>query len=159
METISKYYGGVGSRETPSLVLSEMTLIASKLGLCGYTLRSGGAIGADSAFESGAKVKEIFRPNDATTKSIELASKHHPAWSRCKRYVKMLHGRNAQIVLGRNLDAPIEFLVCWTPGAKDVGGTGLTIRLARAHNVCVYNLFLKQDVEDLNEKYGLSISL
>ena len=44
-------YAGVGSRETPLLVQQRMTKIAAQLSKLGYVLYSGGAEGADSAFE------------------------------------------------------------------------------------------------------------
>lgn len=47
-------YAGIGSRETPHHVLMDMVRIAKLLYSLGYTLRSGGADGADSAFEMGA---------------------------------------------------------------------------------------------------------
>jgi predicted Rossmann fold nucleotide-binding protein DprA/Smf involved in DNA uptake len=47
------YYAGIGARSTPPQILSVMTRLASKLEGMGYTLRSGGAAGADTAFERG----------------------------------------------------------------------------------------------------------
>lgn len=47
------YYAGVGSRETPQDILNTMYKIGKYLASKGYTLRSGGAIGADTAFENG----------------------------------------------------------------------------------------------------------
>jgi len=44
-------YAGVGSRETPPEMLKKMTAISKKLAAQGYVLQSGGAIGADMAFE------------------------------------------------------------------------------------------------------------
>lgn len=49
------YYAGVGSRETPEDVLQLMRQFAIKLANLGWVLRSGGAPGADSAFEAGCK--------------------------------------------------------------------------------------------------------
>lgn len=48
-----KYYTGVGSRETPANILTLMEEVGFKLASQGWTLRSGGAIGADKAFEDG----------------------------------------------------------------------------------------------------------
>lgn len=47
-------YAGVGSRETPPQVLAVMRSAARVLASRGWILRSGGALGADSAFEAGA---------------------------------------------------------------------------------------------------------
>lgn len=48
-----KYYTGVGSRETPGAVIDLMQAAAYKLARMGWTFRSGGADGADTAFEEG----------------------------------------------------------------------------------------------------------
>lgn len=48
-----KIYAGIGSRKTPKKILEQMRNISSFLAKEGYTLRSGGADGADSAFEDG----------------------------------------------------------------------------------------------------------
>ena len=60
------YYTGIGSRETPEEILGWMQDIGWLLGKRGYTLRSGGADGADSAFEKGCDQangeKDIYIP-------------------------------------------------------------------------------------------------
>ena len=48
-------YTGASSRETLSEVLEEMRVIGESLAWAGFTLRSGGAGGADRAFEEGAR--------------------------------------------------------------------------------------------------------
>ena len=48
-----KWYTGVGSRETPSDILEVMESVGYALASQGWTLRSGGAVGADQAFERG----------------------------------------------------------------------------------------------------------
>ena len=59
-------YTGIGSRSTPQPILELMRLIACCMGERGHTLRSGGARGADTAFEEGCDLadgsKEIFVP-------------------------------------------------------------------------------------------------
>lgn len=136
------YYAGIGSRETPCEVLAQMEGIARELFARGYILRSGGAQGADSAFELGAGIqKEIFRASDATPASLELASKYHPAWHRCSDYAKRLHARNGFQILGRDLFSPSRFVVCWTKDGGPTGGTGQAIRLATAYQIPVFNLF------------------
>lgn len=51
----NKYYAGIGSRNFPAAVLENMTKIAARLEKAGYTLRSGGAGGADTAFSLGVE--------------------------------------------------------------------------------------------------------
>lgn len=148
---MSKYYTGVGSRKTPQNILQLMTLIATKMASLNYILRSGGAQGADKAFEEGAGVmKEIYYANDATTEAIELASKFHPAWGKCSMYAKKLHGRNSFQVLGLNLKTPSEYCICWTPDGclshstrqYQTGGTGTAISISEYYKVQIVNLAL-----------------
>lgn len=58
-------YAGIGSRETPQDVSDDMTAVARVLEGRGFTLRSGFAGGADTAFELGTTrddLREIFAP-------------------------------------------------------------------------------------------------
>ena len=62
----NKVYTGVGSRETPATILAFITKLAEQLAKQSWILRSGGATGADSAFETGSDEaggrKEIYLP-------------------------------------------------------------------------------------------------
>ncbi len=145
----NKFYTGVGSRRTPTDILAMMRKIAKKLAKNGYTLRSGGAKGADSAFESGASGScEIYYASDANQAAMDIAAQFHPAWNRCSEYARKLHGRNAFQVLGRNLNSPSKFLICWTSdGCQShhsrtirTGGTGTAISIASAYQVEIFNL-------------------
>jgi hypothetical protein len=137
-----KYYSGIGSRKTPPNILTLMTNISVALERKGYILRSGGATGADTAFAKKVQHnnKEIYTAEFATEKAQSIASQYHPAWNNCKDYVRKLHGRNVQIVLGYGLNIPSEFVVAWTPDGKLVGGTAMGIRIAEANGIKVYNL-------------------
>ena len=52
---MTKIYAGIGSRETPKEVCIEIQGLAKTLANEGYVLRSGGATGADEAFETGCR--------------------------------------------------------------------------------------------------------
>ena len=54
-----KYYAGIGSRKTPKDICELMTRVARYLYFKGYTLRSGAADGADTAFEIGAGQEKL----------------------------------------------------------------------------------------------------
>lgn len=145
-----KYYTGVGSRKTPGNIIGVMVNIAYYLSLSGWTLRSGGARGADTAFEQGLGqvYKEIYYAKDATKEAMAISAEYHPAWNKCSQYAKQLHGRNAFQVLGKDLATPSSFLICWTPDGCEThatrgystGGTGTAISIANAYNIPVYNL-------------------
>jgi hypothetical protein len=159
-----KYYAGIGSRETPTNILQAMTYIATVLSSVGYILRSGGASGADSAFEAGAgNAKEIYLPwkgfngnnsvlHNVSKEALQLASTLHPAWNRCSQGAQKLHGRNCYQVLGEQLVSPVEFVVCWTPNGTRSGGTGQALRLAERENIKIYDLALMSNRASL-EKY------
>jgi len=152
------FYTGVGSRITPEWVLDKMTLIAMRLSKAGYILRSGGAKGADKAFERGSALHEIYYASDATDAAAAIAGGLHPAWDCCSQWAKRLHARNAFQVLGRELDNPSKFLICWTPDGCEKhadrtsgsGGTGTAISIASEHGVPVFNLENQASLNRLN---------
>lgn len=162
-----KYYSGVGSRKTPQLILDIMTSIAGMLELEDWILRSGGAPGADTAFDKGVTqqhLKEIYIPwrrfNYRVRKhdivgsdpaAFKIAQHIHPAWFKLSEGDQKLHARSVHQVLGRNLDTPSKFLVCWTPNGRSVGGTRTAIMLAKECEIPVYNLYNKTSpIECLN---------
>ena len=147
-----KYYAGIGSRKTPKHIQIKMTAIAHRLNSMGYCLRSGGAEGADQAFESGAKTKQILLPwegfNGKYTDSsqyiipslnLDFVYKYHPIPSRLTTKGLKLMSRNSNQVLGSMLDEPAEFVLCWTEGGKKKGGTAQAIRIAEDYRIPVFN--------------------
>lgn len=156
-------YAGIGSRETPIGVLEEMRSIAIELKGLGYTCCTGGALGADTAFARGDRTAHVYLPwagynkvrnptlKEPTPAAIELASSFHPAWHKCGEGAKKLHGRNMHILLGINLDSPVDFVVCWTKDGRDTGGTGQAIRTAIVHGIPVFNLYHFDALPELRE--------
>jgi len=166
-------YAGIGSRETPEAILLFMERAAANLAAKGYTLRSGAANGADSAFEKGCDAskgkKEIyipwggfngrqhdeptgvyclsFMPPTVVEAAKAVARNHHPAWDRISFGGRLLHTRNVMQVLGKTLSEPVDFIICWTEGGKGEGGTGQAIRIANSYNVPVYDLAKLEDME------------
>lgn len=154
-------YAGIGSRKTPEVVQRVMTQIARHLAERGFILRSGGAHGADTAFEVGAGPgKEIFLPHpgfngnpsprfDDDPEALYYAARHHPKWDSLSDDTRQLMRRNAQIILGQDTLAPVAFVVCWTADAADgteipttaeTGGTGHGIRIAAEFGIPILNL-------------------
>lgn len=146
----------IGSRRLPRSQRPRLAAVARWLETLGYTLRSGGAQGSDEAFEAGLlhpERAEIYLPEpgfnghasplyDATPEAFVLAQRFHPAWHRCSDFAKRCHARNGHQVLGRDLATPSRLVVCWTPGAMDIGGTAQALRIARHpdYAIDVYNL-------------------
>lgn len=164
-----KYYAGIGSRETPRNICQVMTDTARQLALFGFILRSGGADGADLAFEAGAgDRKRIYLPwsgfNNSTSpmfvpepavweRATAIAAQHHPKWQWLKDSSKQLHTRNVFQVLGDDLDTPSEFVICWTEQGKLQGGTAQAIRIATTYRVPVINLGLLQGHKRLHQLF------
>lgn len=162
-------YAGIGSRKTPQDILVLMYKAASALTHQGYILRSGGASGADSAFERGAWLAnprsfEIFVPwrnfngrdswnrGDIVYKcnvpqciaAMELAEKYHPNWAACSSAARRFHARNMFQILGRSLNDPVKFVICWTPDGKRSGGTGQALRVAEDKGIPIYDLAIDE---------------
>jgi hypothetical protein len=148
------FYAGVGSRETPDEILEMFKNIGSFLGKQGFILRSGHAQGADQAFECGCNKangkKEIYLPwngfegSNSTLivkdlKAFEIAQEFHPYWHNLKQGAKKLQARNSHQILGKDLNTPSAFVVCWTKNGKGSGGTGQAIRIAKYYNIPVFD--------------------
>lgn len=159
------FFAGVGSRKTPHAVLDLMRGIGSRLSEAGAHLRSGGAIGADTAFFEGAREanatgSEIFlaKPRKDLPEGIipsspvfdRMARNFHPRPASItpdpnnqndRRWtVFRLMSRNGNQVFGPDFTNPSCGLICWTQEGKAGGGTGQAIRLARSVGIPVLDL-------------------
>ncbi len=174
MATSLVVFAIVGNRvQTPGDVLLKFYHYAFRLAKAGFKFRSGGAIGPDKAAEigciAGGGLHEIWRPKpergNLMIKTPDWghyleAGKVHPIFDKIPKFAQDLHARNVGIVLGEDLDSPIQFMLCWTPdGAesdtevtKETGGTGTAIRLASRNNVPIFN-FKNEDAESRFELF------
>lgn len=151
------YYTGIGSRETPKEVLELIESISYKLSFIGMTLRSGGAEGADSAFEEGCiGNKEIFLPWDGfnekhediengyfvyneTKDTYQVVKDNHQFWYCLSSVARKLIGRDYLGLVGLN-GIKSKFVIGWTEHEEGTGGTAYTFRLAKKLGIPVYNL-------------------
>ncbi len=142
-------YAGIGSRETPLYALVVMQFLSNYLSEA-YTVRSGGADGADTAFElASRKNNEIFLPwygfsfsgdgfvvNDKKALDIaellidgrfikNLSPIHQHSTEKMRQSKNesnlKLHRRNCFQILGSTLNNPVDFVACWT-GDKAIRG-------------------------------------
>lgn len=147
-----KHYAGIGSRDTPQPILKRMTRCARVLDKKGYTLRSGGAKGADQAFEKGSRNSEIFLAQADNPLWTKVFVEHfHPAPHNLKEYPYKLMERNVLIMLGFNGNVPVRFVVCYTKDGKASGGTGHTMRIAEFFNIPIFNFHSEEDIQRLKE--------
>lgn len=151
-------YAGVGSRKAPQDMLDMGCNIGYQLALLNYILQSGGAPGMDKHFELGCDKaqgkKNIFYARDATSEAITMArtllgDRH---WNNMGQYAQMLHARNCFQVLGKDLNTPVKFLICWAEpdlgtygGLTPKGGTRTAWRLAMEYDIPCYNLYSDLD--------------
>jgi hypothetical protein len=158
----AKIYAGIGSQQTPAYIQTIMMNTAIQMRHDGWRLRSGGAMGADTAFFAGATPEcDIWLPSyrsrdrqnhETTEDAFALAKSFHPAWDKCSYWARALHARNSHIILGRDLQAPVKLVICWTKDGKDSGGTGQGLRIAAHYGISIHNLFFP----DVREKYESS---
>jgi len=106
-------------------------------------LRTGGAKGADQAFERGSiGFCDVYLSQMNIPKWTEVFTMYfHPCPEKLDAFGWNAMCRNAVIMLGINGDNPVDFVVCWTKDGKDTGGTGQAIRIAKAFDIPVYNLY------------------
>lgn len=175
---MTKFYTGVGSRETPNDILAFMETVGKAMTDLGYIGRSGGADGADTAFWNGflasskldmkfecyipwdnfnglnSSQKHIINSSKLRTynEAQELMKTIHPAPERLSRGALALHTRNVFQVLGYDLISPSNVLFCYTKmtkAGKPSGGTATAYNLAREHKIKCYNFFYPADVEEV----------
>ena len=151
-----KTYTGIGSRSTPENILNLIHRVSRKLDDMGFLLRSGGANGADSAFELFSNNKEIYLPwNGFNSRkhdgeyyfTYSLCSGHliaedsvtnfHPNPKALTNAGRKLMARNAMQILGRDCKTPTDVVICWT---NETGGTNQALRIAKFHNIPILNL-------------------
>lgn len=125
-----------------------MQNISKRLSEAGWKLRSGGAAGADYAFQRGieqlpdlASRQEIFLPWNnfnwqlanpesgiivPTYQQIvaadKIAQQYHPAFNKLSPTARQLIDRNTFQILGLDLKTPVDMVICYTPD----GSTGHT---------------------------------
>lgn len=170
-----KNYALIGSRQTPEEICQLMTKIAYYMAQDEWILRSGGADGADKAGQAGCEkyatevnkswywFQEIYLPWSGFNgfkedhqkgyyvvnhpEADNIAKMYHPAYERLSSGAKKLMARNGYQVLGKNLNHPVNLIICWTPDgsygritSSRTGGTGHALRIAHDNNINVYNL-------------------
>ena len=177
---LTGFYAGIGSRETPPEICHLMKLIGRQLALNGMTLRSGGSGNADLAFESGCDEvngkKEIFIPwasfagkgivpsslADAMLMVQDVIEPSH--WNNMGDGAKKLHARNVNQIFGDDLSTPdnkVDFVICWTPEGKEVGGTATALKIANmltaeGYNTPIFNLAIKEVREEFLRELGIT---
>ena len=136
-------YAGFGSWNTPAHIVVVIESLGRALAEAGWTLRTGGAAGAESAFERGCDAvggrKELVgRPADIESASAQFWPETLLPWAQLSANTRALLAQSACQILGPDLDAPAKFLAYW----KSTDGRSFEIdhalQIAAAHAVpCV----------------------
>ncbi len=155
---MNKTYAGIGNREISGArdgdhglpvakVLAHLGIELEKLG---YTLYSGGAKGCDSAFASGVSAEHcrIFTADDATDETRAMARAHKLPCEILLGRKLDLYAREANQILGADLQSPVDFVLCYTRDgceshetrSEKTGGTGYAIELANRRGIPVINV-------------------
>lgn len=157
---MTKIFTGIGSRETPENILNLMRRASKALVLQDWTLRSGGADGADFAFACGwgdalevdsyIPPAEIFIPwngfnglfrntencilqedKEILKEADKILKKVHPAFDKLTKGPLALHRRNIFQVLGARLDVPTKIVVAYSKLDQNGEPTGGTATAIR----------------------------
>ena len=143
---MSRIYAGIGAISTRSAAGDDST--GFQMEEEDWKLRSGGAAGADSAFEAGVANpanRAIYLPGNTFNQrsaqmpgmhnstrlpgwqqALESVARYHPAPERLSPFAKNLMARNAMQMLGPRMDKPADLVVAYTPKGQVTGGTGQT---------------------------------
>ena len=172
----TKYFTGIGSRDITEEEYSLLLRISKWVCSQGYTLRSGHALGSDSAFEEGASHhsgqdnREIYIPyknfkgNNVLSDLIDVSTWSEESTYLCECIARMarggfwglsiggknLHSRNVPQVLGKDLKTPSDFvLFCSdeTKGGNVKGGTATAVKIAKAWGIPTFNIRGKSSKE------------
>lgn len=173
-------YAGIGSRD----ITPEITLLMRRLGKhlaeLNMVLRSGGALGSDTAFYEGAvravgyvpALTEIYLgwngmgghvhdPEngfyDSTRyptveEAMNIAERIRGGFHGLGRGGIALHSRNIFQILGPELNDPVDLVICYAKpvGNRVKGGTNTAYSLAVERNIPIINLYTQKGLDDAN---------
>lgn len=172
-----RWYTGVGSRHAPAEIIRRSVALAIALQKLGLSLRTGDAIGCDTAFAvgSGGRVirtsaglieretltgtqVQIFKPTATigwTVPALRACLDYSEDFMRRPESHRQLLLRNMRQVLGPKGNDPTNFLVYWSPAphcvcidrAKSDGG-GTRYAVRRAHLSAVPCFHLSEKTDD-----------
>lgn len=136
-----------------------------------FVCNTGAALGADQAFAEGALCGdgevELFLPwkvyekhwidnligsyairilRDSDKLAYMSVNEFHPSHEYLTAGVRKLHARNFLILQG------VQFVICWTKGGAEIGGTGQAIRIVETHGIKLYNLGNPNVLKDMVTK-------
>lgn len=173
----------IGSRKAPPHIIELATRIGFRLANDGVEMYSGGALGMDSAFETGYTLAarrslcNIILPTedfnghygDPSSFWIEdypehilkccdkLIQKVHSHYEDLKGFAYWAHIRNCIQVLGHDLQSTVNEVFLWAPpnGVGVKGGTNTAFRIAQARGISCWNLARQEHLYYVEQRFGL----
>lgn len=166
-------YAGIGPRKTPPHVLNQMAQIGKILADSGFILSTGAGEGADEAWEEFVKPNQsrifLAKPKKyrryaivptVTQEQWDFCNKHFKLHrnnldlSTQNEYIQMLFCRNLNILLGEDLQVPVDFVAYWYD--KDyptgwAGGTGHTVSMAYELEIPCFNIWSQRDQQAMDD--------
>lgn len=164
-------YSGIGNRKIPAESARDLEKISVILERkYNAYLRTGGAIGSDTAFARYVTNKQIILPyngyNNLTTNSQnvvvptysdavwDVACNFHPKGNfiRKKRKYYTL-ARNVCILLGDNLRIHSNFVLYWLGDNVTTGGTVHALKIAKRYRIPTYNMNNDEEFRTFFKEY------
>lgn len=146
--TATMTYAGVGSRTLPADIEAEIRSMAKELDGEGFTVNTGEVRGTDKAFRDSHSKKNIFKKEDATDITRQIAMEVHPRPEALDRNGLDLMARNTFQVFGADLRSLVDFVLAYDPEGwegtnglrPEKGGTNQAIDLATRKGIPVINI-------------------
>lgn len=159
-------YAGIGPRACPLHVCETMASVGAQLDKQGWMIRSGHAQGADQAWACmhRPQMREIYLPwarfnngggdgffvSPQSDALAAVARVSHPAWDRLTDGGRKLMMRNVSIILGAELNDPVQFVAYWSEQRIVQGGTGNAVHLASLYGIPSYNIGFEEDQQAMS---------
>ena len=154
------HYTGLASNDTPTAIRAIMTELAMELESSGIILRSAAHPEMHSAFLRGVEAvgkKEVYvtwshgrhsqhriHPSqiDSATKALSLSiiQRFLPHMTVSQITQHDFISMAPYLILGRDLNTPSRFVICWTPDGLGQHGVGPALRIARYYGIPVFDL-------------------
>jgi len=74
----------------------------------------------------------------------------HPGWNKMGVGARKLMMRNVSIIMGPELNDPVEFVAYWHPNRKPDGGTANAVKLAQSLNIPCFNINFEDDQQAMS---------
>ena len=155
-------YAAVGASSAPPEIRATMTSLARDMESRGYLLRTHKGCDASGAFAAGAQRSQIVAIDRSQRALLDIAREIHPAPWLLPAHILQLIGRDARMLFGEDLDAPVDLLICWTEDGcctreavtRETGDCANAILLATTTKIPVINIHNDRWREQLAEKSG-----